>query len=587
MCRSLSMCRCLLAAVLSLLIVACGKSGESTQATNAPAAAARAPAWSAYREQFLEAYFKAHPVFAVNQGRHEYDGQLPDWSAPGIAAEIKRLHAARAATAAFADAALSDTERFERDYLIARVDRLLFWLEIAAAPFRNPAFYLDWIDDGLDPAPYLTREYAPLEQRMRAYITYLRSIPAAAQQIQANLRAPLALPLLERGLSAFKGFADFYEHDAGATFVSVKDDTLQSDLKGATTQAVNAMRALAGWLDAQRASATGSYALGADKYAQMLGMTERVTTPIADLEAIGRADLERNLASLREACAQFAPGKSIRVCFDEMNGNKPKGGAVDGARAQLAGLKQFIIDRQVVTIPGTEEARVAEAPPYNRANSAYIDIPGPYEKGLPATYYIAPPDPSWTAQERNDYIPGRADLLFTSVHEVWPGHFLQFLHSNRSGSLVGRLFVGYAFAEGWAHYGEEMMWEMGLGNGDPETHIGQLSNALLRDVRFLSSIGLHTHGMTVAESEKMFREQAFQDAGTARQQAARGTYDPAYLNYTMGKLMIRKLRADWTASRGGQAAWHDFHDQLLSYGGPPIPMIRKAMLGKDDTGALF
>ena len=239
-----------------------------------------------------------------------------------------------------------------------------------------------------------------------------------------------------------------------------------------------------------------------------------------------------------------------------------------------------------MTIPGDEQARVAEAPPYNRANSAYIDIPGPYEKGLPATYYIAPPDPNWSEKERRDYIPGRADLLFTSVHEVWPGHFLQFLHSNRSGSIVGRVFVGYAFSEGWAHYAEEMMWEMDFGNGDPETHIGQLSNALLRNVRFLSAIGLHTHGMTVAESERMFRESAFQDPGTARQQAARGTYDPAYLNYTMGKLMIRKLREEWSASRGGRAAWHDFHDQILSYGGPPIPMIRRAMLGKDD-GPLF
>jgi uncharacterized protein (DUF885 family) len=584
--RSLSMCRWLLPLALSLVVVACGKSGDSTQATNQPAATASAASWSTYREQFLEAYFKAHPVFAVNQGRHEYDGKLPDWSAAGIATEIKRLHETRDATAAFADAALSDTERFERDYMIARLDRGLFWLEVAEAPFKNPAFYLDWIDDGLDPAPYLTREYAPLDQRMRAYIAYLRSIPPAAQQIQANLRSPLALPLLERGVSAFKGFADFYERDAGATFASLKDDTLQSELKSATADAVKAMRDLAGWLDAQRASATGSYALGPEKYAQMLSMTERVTTSVADLEAIGRADLERNLASLREACAQFAPGKSIPICFDKMQNDKPKGGAVEGAREQLAGLRQFIIDKQVVTVPGTEEARVAEAPPYNRANFAYIDIPGPYEKGLPATYNIAPPDPSWTAKERQDYIPGRADLLFTSVHEVWPGHFLQFLHSNRSGSIVGRLFVGYAFAEGWAHYGEEMMWEMGLGNGDPETHIGQLSNALLRDVRFLSSIGLHTHGMTVAESEKMFRD-AFQDAGVARQQAARGTYDPAYLNYTMGKLMIRKLRADWTASRGGQAAWHDFHDQLLSYGGPPIPMIRKAMLGKDDNGPLF
>jgi uncharacterized protein (DUF885 family) len=239
-----------------------------------------------------------------------------------------------------------------------------------------------------------------------------------------------------------------------------------------------------------------------------------------------------------------------------------------------------------MTIPSEDEALVAEAPPFNRANFAYIDVPGPYEKGVPATYYISPPDPSWSKEVQRDYLPGRADLLFTSVHEVWPGHFLQFLHSNRSGSVVGRLFVGYAYAEGWAHYAEEMMWEMGLGGGDAETHIGQLSNALLRDARFLSAIGLHTAGMSVADSERLFREQAYQDVGSARQQARRGTYDPAYLNYTMGKLMIRKLRADWTATRGGEAAWKQFHDEFLSHGGPNVPMLRALMLGTAE-GSLF
>jgi uncharacterized protein (DUF885 family) len=173
-----------------------------------------------------------------------------------------------------------------------------------------------------------------------------------------------------------------------------------------------------------------------------------------------------------------------------------------------------------------------------------------------------------------------ADLLFTSVHEVWPGHFLNFLHSNRSTSKFGQVFVGYAFAEGWAHYTEEMMWEAGLGNGDPETHIGQLANALLRNARFLSAIGLHTKGMTVAQSDRLFREEAYTDPGTARQQALRGTYDPAYLNYTLGKLMIRNLREDWTKSRGGRSAWKEFHDRFLSYGGPPIPLVRRAMVGE-------
>ena len=186
---------------------------------------------------------------------------------------------------------------------------------------------------------------------------------------------------------------------------------------------------------------------------------------------------------------------------------------------------------------------------------------------------------------RIDGVPGEDDLLFISVHEVWPGHFLQYLHANRAASKLGQIFSSYAFNEGWAHYTEEMMWEAGLGDGEPAAHIGQLLNALLRDVRYLSAIGLHTGGMTVAQSEALFRDKAFQSAGHARQQAARGTFDPAYGNYTMGKLMIRKLRADWTASRGGERAWRAFHDEFLSHGSPPIPLVRRAMVG--EAGAPF
>jgi uncharacterized protein (DUF885 family) len=583
----------LLAGLLGCIVVVagCGRepepvSSSSPARTSSSSSAGTAESWSKVRAQLIEEYLKAHPAFAVVAGRHEYDGLLPDWSAAGIAAEIGRLHAARDRARSFADAALSDQERYERDYFIARMDRDLFWLETAQAPFVNPAFYLDWMVDNLDPSPYLTRNYAPLDSRMRAYTKYAQSVQRAADEIRATLRTPLALPLLERGVSAFRGFAEFYQKDVPGIFASVKDEALQSAFKEANTGAARAMANLTGWLESQRANATASFALGPDKFGKMLYDTERVTTALADLEAAGRADLQRNQAALGEACAKFAPGAAIPACIARMNANKPEEGAVQGARAQLAGLKKFVQEANVASIPGTEEALVAEAPPYNRANFAYIDIPGPYERGLPATYYIAPPDPSWSPQEQRDYLPGQADLLFTSVHEVWPGHFLQFLHSNRNESLIGRLFVGYAFAEGWAHYAEEMMWEMGLGNANPEMHVGQLTNALLRNARFLAAIGLHTQGMTVAEAERIFREQAYTDVGTARQQAARGTYDPAYLNYTMGKLMIRKIRDDWTGTRGGRRAWRDFHDRFLSYGGPPIPMMKRQMLGSAE-GPLF
>ena len=574
-----------LAVALTSLVVLTACDRHDAPPPDADVAALTQEQWVSFRDGYIDEFFKAHPTYAVRAGKHDYDGQLPDWSAAGIAAEIKRLHDARNRASAF-DTGLTDAQRFERDYLVARINRDLFWLETAGEPFRSPLFYFDWNLDDLDPSTYLTREYAPFEERMRAYLGYARSIPRVTGQIKANLLLPLPQSYVERGISGFGGFAEFYEKDLPSIFASVQDEALRKELTEANKAAALAMRDLAKWLNGQRKTATQNYALGAEKFAQMLAATEGVTTPISELEAVGRADLQRNQDALRVACTKFALGATIVECVAKASANKPEGGPVQGARSQLAGLKQFLIEKQVVTIPSTEEALVNEAPPFNRANFAYINIPGPYEKGLPAVYYISPPDPSWSKEVQRDYLPGRMDLLFTSVHEVWPGHFLQFLHANRSESIIGRLFVGYAYAEGWAHYSEEMMWEMGLNNGDPETRIGQLSNALLRNARFLSAIGLHTGGMSVAESEKLFREQAHQDVGNARQQAARGTYDPAYLNYTMGKLMIRKLRADWTATRGGEAAWREFHDQFLSYGGPPIPLVRAAMLEKSE-GPLF
>jgi uncharacterized protein (DUF885 family) len=573
----------LLAVCLALVTTACSRSPEPAQApaaADATSAPARDP-WSTFRDAFIEASLKADPPFAVSAGRHEFDGQFPDWSTAGLAAEGRRLTTAREAALKFDASALSDAQRFERDYIVARIDNNLFWLQVAEQPWTNPTWYLG----GIDPSVYLTRDYAPLADRMRAFITYQQGLPAALANIRANLRTPMPQTFVERGVSAFNGFADYFEKDVPQVFASITDTALQSDFAASNKAAAAAARDLGRYFESLRPTATQDFALGAGKFAKMLAMTEQVTTPLAELEKIGRADLERNLAAMRTACARFAPGQSLIACQDQLKLQfPPTDGPVAEATAQLGTLRGFVLDRGVVTIPSEELALVAEAPPYNRANAAYIEIPGPFEKELPAVYYIAPPDPSWTKEEQLAYIPAAPDLLFTSVHEVWPGHFLNFLHAKESDSMIGRLFVGYAFAEGWAHYTEELMWEMGLNADDAATHIGQLSNALLRDVRFLSAIGLHTGGMTVAQSERMFVEQGLQDIGNARQQAARGTYDPAYLNYTMGKLMIYKLRADWTASRGGKAAWKQFHDEFLSYGGPPIPMVRKAMLGNAEGG---
>jgi uncharacterized protein (DUF885 family) len=519
--------------------------------------------------------FEHNPVFAANAGKHEYDGKLPDYSPEGLKATADWLHAQHDAFAAFGDDALDAQGRFQRDYVLAVIEGQLFWLEQSGFPYSNPAFYTG----DLSPSMYLTRPYAPLADRMAAFVTYEEALPKALAQVKANLKTPLPASYLTLGINSFGGFAAFFKNDVPGIFASVKDPALQARFDKANAAAIKASQELADWLKAQQPKATQDYALGADKFAAMLHATERVDVPLDQLKAIGEADLQRNLDALKAACDQFAPGKSLADCVAKEAADKPEGGAVEGARKQLASLRQFVADKNLVTIPGTEQAKVEEAPPFNRWNFAYIEIPGPYEKNLPSVYYIAPPDPNWSKADQAAYVPGKAALEFVSSHEVWPGHFLQFLHANRAQWMFGRLFVGYAFAEGWAHYAEEMMFDQGVDGATPEVHIGQLTNALLRDVRYLSAIGLHTGGMTMAQSEQMFKDKAFQDPGSARQQAARGTYDPAYLNYTLGKLMIMQLRQDWVAKHPGADALKAFHDQFLSYGGPPIPLVRAQMLG--------
>jgi hypothetical protein len=582
--------------VLPLLLVAvlAGTACSRSPTPEAlPAAQGAASGWQDFVGRFIEESFVANPFFAVDAGRHDFDGKAPDWSADGIAREIARLHAARAEAEAFPDEMLTPEERFERDYLLSVIDGELFWLDTAQFPFRNPAWYIDQ----LDPDPYLSREYAPLEQRMAAYTGYARAVVRLAENIRANLRTPLPKSFIERGIAGFGGFAEFYRTDVPGVFESVRDEKLRAEFAEANEAAAKAMNGLKRWLESEAAHATQDYALGAVLFGQMLERTEGVRISLEELIAAGEADLERNLQALRQACAEYLPKGTIPACIAKMNRNKPRVGTVAAATQQLEALRAFVRDTKVVSIPTDQQALVKESPPYNRGNSAYINIPGPYEsKNVAWTYFVAPPDPSWSAKEREEYIPGVADLMFTSVHEVWPGHFLQFQHSTRNPSRVASLWSGYAFAEGWAHYAEELMWEIGLGNGDPELRVGQLTNALLRNVRFLSAIGLHTQGMTIAESERLFREKAFTDAATARQQAARGTYDPAYLNYTLGKLMILKLRRDWMALNppgpgidpDSPERYRAFHDKLLSYGAPTVPLVRREMLGgSEDAGSLL
>ena len=288
--------RPLLAALagVSMLLGGCAGTGTGTGATSAQAQSA----WPDFIDRTIQGYFRIAPEFAAVQGKHEFDGQLPDWSGTGLANRVSFLRSTIAAAESFGDS-LTREQRFERDYLISVMRARLFWDTVADQPHTNPAYYVG----SLDPSVYVTRPYAPPEQRLRAYIRYLGNVPRAAQQIRANLRAPLPLSFIDYGKAGFGGFAEYYRGDGKAAFASVRDPALQRELDTASNAAARAMAGLADWLEAQRPRATQDFALGADRFAQMLRDTEMVDLPLAELEAIGRADLKRNQDALRAACA--------------------------------------------------------------------------------------------------------------------------------------------------------------------------------------------------------------------------------------------------------------------------------------------
>jgi hypothetical protein len=559
--------------VASLALVACGGGDPATEVV-----AEQPVPWAEFVATTIDEYYRRNPEQAVDAGLHQYDGKASDWSLAAMQEYSKWLRATMDEAGSYGD--LEGVEAFERDYLVMALGGQAFWIDATDFPTKNPVSYTGRMGVGV----YIDREYAPLDVRLRAYTEYAANIPRMLGQMRENLEPPLPAPYIEMGERILLGFADYLANTVPGLFADVEDEALQRQFVFVNNAAVEAVQQTADWLGTLKVTATEDYALGEELFMRMVRETQGLDITLADLKAAGQADLDRNLETLYAACAEFAPGESTEDCVLKVQSRKPPEGAVGGATRQLPGLKQFILDNDIVSIPGTEEALVGEAPPHRRFNFAYIEIPGPFEKDLPSVYYIAPPNPEWREEDQLAYIAGETDLLATSIHEVWPGHFLQYLHSNRTDNNVGRHFGTYSFGEGWAHYTEQMMLDAGYGDGDPEVRIGQLLNALLRNVRYLSAIGLHTEGMTVDESQAMFQEKAFQDFGNASQQAYRGTYDPGYLNYTLGKLMINKLRGDWTEGRGGREAWGRFHDEFLSYGSPPIPLIRQEMLGEDYAG---
>ena len=529
--------------------------------------------------------YRTDPAEAVSLGLHKYDGQLPDRTPAALEDERKLLEHDRDALAKFSTKQMTALQDDERDVLLAELGGRLFRLVELDAYRTNPMAYSGAID--LD--AYILRDYAPAFARAAAVIKLCNGLPAYLAQARTNLQLPMPRPWIDTALLQAKGLAEFADHDVRQAF-GITDIPLanQAEIDPALDRCKAALTEHAAWLAKQQAQGTQSFRLGAPKFLKMLADTQGVTIDLGRLQALADADLRRNLAALDEAARAIDPTKTTAEVVAMVEKDRPTATEVLGvATAQTKMLRQFLVDNKLVSIPGTEDAIVKESPPYQRWNAAFMDGPGVFEtKQLPSFYYISPPDPTWPAADQATYIPARPDLLFTTIHEVYPGHYLHGLHIKTNTSRILQSFRTYSTSEGWAHYTEEMMFDAGVGGQTPQLRIGMLKEALLRNVRFVVTLGLHTGTLSIEDATKLFSEKAFVDAGNARQQAVRGTFDPMYLAYTLGKLMIRNLRAEWMKAHPG-ATLGEFHDAFLSHAAAPIPVIRRAMLGPAATGSPF
>lgn len=562
------------AAVLALVLAACSSPAPAPGHPGPPPAREASVAFATLAATATAHIMAAEPSDAISLGLHAYDGKLPDRSPTGIAAEIALLRADRAALAAVDVHTLTATQRDERDVLVQEDRRRLFELVALDKLHTNPMAYSDAID--LD--AFVVRQYAPPATRAAALVQLCAGVPLYLRQARANLQLPIPRTWVDTALLQTRGLADFADHDVRTALPE------QPGLGAALDTCRGALLDHAAWLAQQQERASTAYALGADTFLAMLAETQGVTTDLAHLQQMADADLARNTAALTEAARAVDPTKSIADVVTMLAAERPTPDTVLGmATQQAADLRAFIIAHHIVSLPSDEVAIVKPSPPFQRWNAAFLDGPGPFETvKLPSYYYISPPDPSWPAAEQAAYLPPSADLVYTTAHEVYPGHFVHGLHIRANPSRVLQSFCTYSTSEGWAHYAEEMMYDAGASGPTPRARIGMLKEALLRDVRFQVALGEHAHGMTVAQAEAAFRDRGFVDAGNAKQQAVRGTFDPMFLSYTLGKLMIRKLYADWAAAHPG-ASLGDFHDAFLAHGCAPIPVIRRDMLGDDSS----
>jgi uncharacterized protein (DUF885 family) len=573
--------------VFLVLVTACNNNTDKAAGTTGNAD----EAFQKLSDEFLTGYLGWRPQLAVGLGFHEYDGKITDFSKASLAGELKRLMEFEEKLNEVDTADLSPKMFY--DFRILRLAILYEIYNFKDFKYysHNPMNYAGAVDVNM----YVKRDFAPLEERLKYIIAVEQKIPEVYAAAKANLEDSLPKPYIETAIKIAEGGAGFLKGDLLVALKEVKNDSLMKQFTEVNNKAIAAIADFVDWLKKEKLpKANNAYAIGKDKYQKMLLYSEDIRMTPEEILEIGLKELEREKERFNNAAAIINPNKKPREVLNDVQKEHPSAeNLIPEAKRNLELIRQFVIDKKICTMPSEVRVQVKETPQYARATStASMDVAGPFEtKATESYYYITPVEASWTAKQKEDWLSS-FDYYTTdnvTVHEAYPGHYTQFLHLNASSaSKIEKIFGSYAFIEGWAHYCEKMMIDEGFGNdGDSikaaKYKMAQSGDALLRLCRLCVSIKMHCQGMTVAEGTKFFMDNWYQGEKPSEQEALRGTFDPGYLFYTVGKLQILKLREDYHKQEGSNFSLKTFHDQLLDNGMPPIRLLREVMLKDQNT----
>ena len=540
-------------------------------------------------DEYLAWLHEVHPTNATFDGVHLHDDLLEDLSRAAIEQQIHALGGFARRLAAIDPTRLTETERLERPALDGSIRARLFELETVRTWERNPQHYGDLVSTSL--AGQTLFDYAPLSERARRVLSKLRQVPRLMQAAKDNIKDPPGI-FVKFGLESLRGTQRFMEEDLPRAFSDLDDLHVLGDLADASCEASNAVAAYVAYLEDEVAPrARGSFRLGPDRLAQKLQLEEGLTLDTDRLLGIAMRELRATQEEFRRAAMRL-DAKDPFAAWARAKAEHPAAGeVVSTAQAQLEELETFIRRQDLVTLPDSGHVQVAPTPKFYRWTFASMWTPGPFEtRSLGAFYYITDADRSWPPERQEEHLRdfSYGALWSISVHEVFPGHFLHYQHLRRLTSTLRKsiLFSSAAMVEGWAHYAEHMMVEVGFRRQDPAVKLGQLAEALIRLCRLIVGLRLHCEDLSVEQGVRFFRDEAYLEESAARREAERGTFDPSYVLYSLGKLMVLKLRDDYKARTGGRFSLREFHDTLLGNGTVPLWLHRNLMLGENNGNML-